>query len=169
MLSFYEEPRTQDDDAIKNELQRRIFLEIQRRLPDLLNRKITHYVSSINREAAYYTDEYLGYQQQQPATTTATAPTTTTTTTPASTTPPLRTILISHSSFRRPQPRPYTELVRTPTPSYTYQHQYTQQVDAILTISSASCQFLESNFFELHFPLWMWWFLAAGTRSCSLF
>ena len=128
MLSFYEEPRTQHDDAIKNELQRRIFLEIQRRLPDLLNRKITHYVSSINREAAYYTDEYLGYQQQQqqPATTT-TAPTTTTTT-PASTTPTLRTILISHSSFRRPQPRPYTELVRSPTPSYTYQHQYTQQV-----------------------------------------
>ena len=126
MLSFYEEPRTQDDDAIKNELQRRIFLEIQRRLPDLLNRKITHYVSSINREAAYYTDEYLGYQQQQPeTTTTATAPTTTT---PASTTPTLRTILISHSSFSRPQPRPYTELVRTPTPSYTYQHQYTQQV-----------------------------------------
>ena len=126
MLSFYEEPRTQHDDAIKNELQRRIFLEIQRRLPDLLNRKITHYVSSINREANYYTDEYLGYQQQQqqPATTTPT----TTTTTPASTTPTLRTILISHSSFRRPQPRPYTELVRSPTPSYTYQHQYTQQV-----------------------------------------
>ena len=130
MLSFYEEPRTQQDDAIKNELQRRIFLEIQRRLPDLLNRKITHYVSSINREANYFTDEYLGYQQQQqqqqPATTT-TAPTTTTTT-PASTTPTLRTLLISHSSFRRPQPRPYTELVRSPTPSYTYQHQYTQQV-----------------------------------------
>jgi len=47
MLSHYDSPASSGDPQ-RDELTRRIFLEIQRRLPGLLNRKITNYISSRN-------------------------------------------------------------------------------------------------------------------------
>ena len=103
-------------------LPKRIFLEIQRRLPELLNRKITHYVSSLNTVNEVYVDgshddysegkpeslvhdyyEDYDYKQYIPVTTTQTTTTTTkstttttattTTTTPKPTSSTVRTIL----------------------------------------------------------------------------
>ena len=47
MLSNYDAPASSGDPQ-RDELTRRIFLEIQRRLPGLLNRKITNYIASQN-------------------------------------------------------------------------------------------------------------------------
>ena len=47
MLSNYDAPASSDDPQ-RDELTRRIFLEIQRRLPGLLNRKITNYFATQN-------------------------------------------------------------------------------------------------------------------------
>ena len=47
MLSSYDAPASSGDPQ-RDELTRRIFLEIQRRLPGLLNRKITNYIASQN-------------------------------------------------------------------------------------------------------------------------
>merc|ERR1719188_1655526 len=53
MLSFFDEsdqdqPEQSNEVDVQAELQRKIFLEIQRRLPGLLNRKIQKYVSTLN-------------------------------------------------------------------------------------------------------------------------
>jgi len=121
MLSLYESPVSSGDPQ-RDELTKRIFLEIQRRLPELLNRKITHYVSSLNTVNDVYVDrshddysegkpeslvhdyyEDYDYKQYIPVTTTQTTTTTekstttttatTTTTTPKPTSSTVRTVL----------------------------------------------------------------------------
>ena len=117
MLSHYDAPVSSGDPQ-RDELTRRIFLEIQRRLPGLLNRKITNYVSSLNAinhvvdndvyEDQYHDDyseerqesedyyanydynhnQYVPVTATQSTTTTRTTTSTTTTTTTTSTTPP---------------------------------------------------------------------------------
>jgi len=117
MLSHYDAPVSSGDPQ-RDELTRRIFLEIQRRLPGLLNRKITNYVSSLNAinhvvdndvyEDQYHDDyseerqesedyyenydynhnQYVPVTVTQSTTTTRTTTSTTITTTTTSTTPP---------------------------------------------------------------------------------
>ena len=216
MLSFFDEsdqdqPEQSNEVDVQAELQRKIFLEIQRRLPGLLNRKIQKYVSTLNQipvdEKTHQTTyDYETISRPAPTTTTEPPTTTMTTSTTTSTTttlPPsttrviytFRSDLISsvpqiqrpqltpnsdrQRSLRpqptpynqiqnvraqpkpynqiqnigpqpkpyiqnqnvraqpkpynqiqniRPQPKPYNELHRSLSPSYTYQHQYLQQV-----------------------------------------
>ena len=120
MLSHYDSPASSGDPQ-RDELTRRIFLEIQRRLPGLLNRKITNYISSRNTvndvvenvvvNDVYedrYQDDYSQERQESedfyenydyntyvPVVASTTSTTTTTTTTPATTTttkPPRSTV-----------------------------------------------------------------------------
>ena len=119
MLSHYDSPASSGDPQ-RDELTRRIFLEIQRRLPGLLNRKITNYISSRNTvdvvendvvndvyEDRYQNDyseerqesedfyENYDYNNYVPVVASTTSTTTTTTTTPATTTttkPPRSTV-----------------------------------------------------------------------------
>ena len=216
MLSFFDESDQDQQEQsnevdVQAELQRKIFLEIQRRLPGLLNRKIQKYVSTFNQipvdEKTHQTTyDYETISRPAPTTTTEPPTTTMTTSTTTSTTttlPPstprviytFRSDLISsvpqiqrpqltpnsdrQRSLRpqptpynqiqnvraqpkpynqiqnigpqpkpyvqiqnvraqpkpynqiqniRPQPKPYNELHRSLSPSYTYQHQYLQQV-----------------------------------------
>ena len=119
MLSHYDSPASSGDPQ-RDELTRRIFLEIQRRLPGLLNRKITNYISSRNTVDVVendvvndvyedrYQDDYSEERQESedfyenydynnyvPVVASTTSTTTTTTTTPATTTttkPPRSTV-----------------------------------------------------------------------------
>ena len=116
MLSYFDTP-IHSGDPERDELTRRIFLEIQRRLPGLLNRKITNYISSQNavndvvendldsdvQEDIYqndYSEErqksedfYLEYDYNNfiPAVPTTQSTTTTSTTTTTTTTTPVTT------------------------------------------------------------------------------
>ena len=102
MLSFYdnaenvpETPRSSSDD-----LRNRIFYEIQRRLPGLLNRKITYYVSQQNG-IQNYVDKTPSSRDLIPQKETTTTRTTTTTTTRTTTTAAPKT---STASYVKSQP-----------------------------------------------------------------
>ena len=142
MLSFYGDSsfETENTDA-EQDLQMRIFLEIQRRLPELLNRKITNYVTNLNTVSQEsYNIIPQSTATSRPTTTTSTSrPTTTTrTTTPrarlSQATPreffTYRSDAVpSTISFKRPRPTNFDNLHRSLSSSYSYHHNYDQQVD----------------------------------------
>jgi len=141
MLSFYGDSsfETENTDA-EQDLQMRIFLEIQRRLPELLNRKITNYVTSLNTVS----QESYNLIPQSTATSRPTTPTSTSrpTTTARTTTPRARLsqatprefftyrsdAVPSTISFKRPRPTNFDNLHKSLSSSYSYRHNYDQQV-----------------------------------------
>ena len=129
MLSFYEDSSfNAENQTFTNSLHSRIIQELQKRLPGILNRKITNYVSRLNSI------------ESTPTSTTASPPPPTTTTATTSTTTtaaPRRPESAQRSFFtyrsdaiprQRPPPTPFKDLLRSISPSYTYQHSYDQQV-----------------------------------------
>jgi len=142
MLSFFDEtdPKKQSNgNEVQAELQRKIFLEIQRRLPGLLNRKIQKYVSTLNQIPVHeknhqptydYDYDYQTISEpisttttQRPTTTSMTTSTTSTTTQPPSTTRVIYTFrsdaIPSVPQIQRPQKTPYSDRQRSLRPQPT--------------------------------------------------